>query len=49
MLPPEEYSRVITAKRALVEELNESTGGRVKVSSPYILVLARRPGKRSLG
>jgi hypothetical protein len=42
MLPPEAYQRVTAAIRALVEELNESTGGPAKVSSPYILVLARR-------
>jgi ubiquinone/menaquinone biosynthesis C-methylase UbiE len=43
ILPPDAYQGVITAERALVEELNESTGGRVEVSSPYILVLARKP------
>ena len=43
MLPPEVYQSLLTAWRALAEELNESTGGRVKVSSPNILVLARKP------
>jgi hypothetical protein len=43
MLPPQAYQKVITAERALIEELNDSTGGPVKVSSPYILVLARNP------
>jgi ubiquinone/menaquinone biosynthesis C-methylase UbiE len=43
MMPPESYQRVLDAKRVLIEELNESSGGRVKLSSPYILVLARRP------
>jgi ubiquinone/menaquinone biosynthesis C-methylase UbiE len=43
-LPPEAYQRVITAEGALIEELNESTSGPVKVSSPYILILARKPG-----
>jgi ubiquinone/menaquinone biosynthesis C-methylase UbiE len=43
MLPLESYQKVIEANRALVEELNESTTGRVKVVSPYLLVLARKP------
>jgi SAM-dependent methyltransferase len=43
MQPPETYARVLNAERALVEELNESTRGRVNVSSPYILALARKP------
>ena len=43
MLPPDAYERAVAAQRALVEELNESTGENVKVSSPYILVLARKP------
>jgi ubiquinone/menaquinone biosynthesis C-methylase UbiE len=43
MLPPESYKKVIEANRALVEELNESTTGQIKVSSPYLLVLARKP------
>jgi len=43
MMPPETYQKVLDAKRLLIEELNESTDGRVKLSSPYILVLARRP------
>jgi len=43
MLPPESYSKVNEANRALVEELNESTAGHSKVSSPYLLILARKP------
>jgi ubiquinone/menaquinone biosynthesis C-methylase UbiE len=43
MLPPESYSKVIEANRALVEELNESTTRHSKVSSPYLIVLARKP------
>lgn len=46
MLPLEAYQRVVAAERALVDELNESTRGRVKVSSPYLLVLARKPKGR---
>jgi ubiquinone/menaquinone biosynthesis C-methylase UbiE len=45
MLPPESYQKVIEANRALVEELNESTTAQIKVSSPYLLVLARKPGQ----
>ena len=44
MQPPESYQKVIEANRALVEELNESITGQLKVSSPYLLVLARKPG-----
>jgi SAM-dependent methyltransferase len=44
MLPPASYLQVIEANRTLVEQLNESTTGQVKVSSPYLLVLARKPG-----
>ena len=43
MMPPETYQKVLDAKRLLIEELNESTDGSVKLSSSYILVLARRP------
>ncbi len=43
MMPPETYQKVLDAKRLLIEELNESTDGGVKLSSPYILILARRP------
>jgi len=42
MLPPEAYQKVTTAWTALVDELNDASDGRVKVSSPYILVLARK-------
>src|ERR1700730_9620252 len=42
MMPPEKYQSVIAANRALVEELNEATDGRAKVSSPYILVVATK-------
>jgi ubiquinone/menaquinone biosynthesis C-methylase UbiE len=45
LMTPEKYRSVIAANRALVEELNESTGEHVKLSSPYILVLARKPGE----
>jgi len=41
-MPPEMYQKVLDAKRLLIEELNESSDGRVKLSSPYILVLARK-------
>ncbi len=43
MMPPETYQKVLDEKRLLIEELNESTDGRVKLASPYILVVARRP------
>jgi len=42
MLPPEGYQNVIRQWKAVVDELNESTDGRLMVSSPYIVVLARR-------
>jgi ubiquinone/menaquinone biosynthesis C-methylase UbiE len=48
MQPPQAYLKVIEANRLLVEELNESTTGQVKVSSPYLLVLARKPGQASI-
>jgi len=37
------YQRAQTEKEQLVRELNESGDGRLKVSSPYLLVLARVP------
>ena len=43
MLPPEAYQQVISAMKQLVEEMNESRDGRVKLSSAYILVRARKP------
>jgi ubiquinone/menaquinone biosynthesis C-methylase UbiE len=43
MLPPEPYQKMIEANRGLLEELNESTTGQLKVSSPYLMVLARKP------
>src|SRR5437879_1626728 len=43
MQPPETYAKGLAAERQLVEELNESRGGRLRLSSPYILALARRP------
>jgi ubiquinone/menaquinone biosynthesis C-methylase UbiE len=43
MLPPEVYQQLVAAEWTLVEEMNESTVGGVKVSSPYILVLAKKP------
>jgi len=42
MLPPDAYQKVTNAWIALVNELNESTEGDVKVSSPYILALATK-------
>lgn len=42
MLPPERYMDVAVAWVALANELNESRDGAVKVSSPYILVIARK-------
>jgi hypothetical protein len=35
--------QLVTQMAQLVEELNESADGRVRLSSPYILVLARKP------
>jgi ubiquinone/menaquinone biosynthesis C-methylase UbiE len=46
--PPESYKKVVEANRLLVEELNESTTGHIKVSSPYLLILARKPGQASI-
>ena len=43
MLPPDAYQKVTTAWKALVEDLNESTEGGVRISSPYIQVIARKP------
>ena len=43
MAPPERYQELLTKTAQLVEDLNESPDGRVKLGSPYILVLARRP------
>jgi ubiquinone/menaquinone biosynthesis C-methylase UbiE len=43
MLAPETFQKALTQKAQLVDELNESHDGRLKVSSPYILVLARKP------
>jgi len=42
MLSAEPYEKVVSAERALVEELNESNGGGVKLTSSYLLVLARK-------
>lgn len=42
MLPPEVYQQALNKIALLVEEMNESREERVKVSSPYILVLARK-------
>jgi len=42
MMPPEVYQRVLDAKRLLINELNESKDGRLKLTSPYILALARK-------
>ena len=43
MLPPEFYQRALAQMSHLVEEVNESPQPSVKLSSPYILVLARKP------
>jgi len=43
MMPPETYHKMLDAKRLLIEELNESNDGKVKLASPYILVVARKP------
>jgi ubiquinone/menaquinone biosynthesis C-methylase UbiE len=53
MLPPEAYRKLTDGWRELVDGMNEGTAGRVKVRSPYILVLARkrgilRPGETAL-
>jgi ubiquinone/menaquinone biosynthesis C-methylase UbiE len=48
MLPPESYQKVIEANRELVEELNESTTQHVNVGSPYLVVLARKPGQAAI-
>ncbi len=42
MLSPETYQEALSQKSELIEELNESRDGRLKVSSPYILVVARK-------
>jgi SAM-dependent methyltransferase len=39
----ETYQTSLMRRASLVAELNESRDGRLKVSSPYILVLARKP------
>jgi ubiquinone/menaquinone biosynthesis C-methylase UbiE len=44
MLPAESYQKVIAQQKELVGELNEASDGAVKLGSPYILVLARKPG-----
>jgi hypothetical protein len=43
MLPPERYQQVLTQMAQLVEEQNQSRYGNVKVGSPYVLALARKP------
>jgi ubiquinone/menaquinone biosynthesis C-methylase UbiE len=48
MLPPDGYQKVVRAWVALVNELNEANDGRVKVCSPFILVLARRPDRSTI-
>ena len=42
IMPPEAYQTVLSRRAELVDELNELHDGRLKVSSPYILVLARK-------
>ena len=42
MLPPHDYQKVRTAATSLFAEQNESTDGRLKLSSPYLLVRARK-------
>jgi SAM-dependent methyltransferase len=48
ILPPEDYQKVVGAWVALVNEMNEASDGAVKVSSPYILVLARKPDRGAI-
>jgi ubiquinone/menaquinone biosynthesis C-methylase UbiE len=43
LLPPDAYQRLIREAAALVNELNESTTGLVTVSSPYMIVVSRKP------
>lgn len=43
MLPPEEYQRLLADEAAIVAEMNQCTDGHLKLGSPYILVLARKP------
>lgn len=42
-MPAEMYETSLMRRMSLVTELNESLDGRLMVSSPYILVLARKP------
>ena len=42
MMPPHDYQQVRAAATSLFAELNESTDGRLKLSSPYLLVRARK-------
>lgn len=49
MLPPDAYQRLIAKMTALIDELNESTDGRVTLSSPYITVVCRKPESPSVG
>jgi hypothetical protein len=43
VMTPEVYQKALSLSAQLVDELNESHDGRMKLSSPYILVGARKP------
>lgn len=43
MLPPETYKEFLAKKARLVEELNEASDEQVRLSSPYVLVVAKKP------
>jgi len=42
VMPPDTYQNALSLSAQLVAELNESHDGRLKLSSPYILVVARK-------
>src|SRR5438309_479146 len=42
VMPPDTYQKALSLSAQLVAELNESHDGRLKLSSPYILVVARK-------
>ena len=41
-MPPQTYRTALSQRARLLEVLNESRDGRLNVSSPYVLVLARK-------
>jgi SAM-dependent methyltransferase len=49
MLPPDAYRRLTAEATSLVNELNESAAEGVTVSSPYILVVAKKAGPSAAG